>query len=73
MAKCVYCGSETELFDGGVPICLKCSEEREAKRKPPAPSQEIRMILHEELIVAKKRNSEASGSSMKCWTNSLAV
>jgi hypothetical protein len=34
MAKCTYCGSETELFDGGVPICLKCSEQRETKRKP---------------------------------------
>ena len=35
MAKCAYCGSETELFHGGVPICVKCSEEHEAKRKLP--------------------------------------
>ena len=34
MAKCSYCGSETELYSGGVPICVKCSNERDSKRKP---------------------------------------
>lgn len=40
MAACAYCGAETQLYDNGVPVCLKCSEEREAKRKPPVPSTE---------------------------------
>jgi hypothetical protein len=34
MAKCTACGSDTELYAGGVPLCVKCSEERDAKRKP---------------------------------------
>jgi len=27
MEKCERCGAETELFVGGIPICLKCQEE----------------------------------------------
>ncbi len=38
MAQCKFCGSETQLFDGGVPICLDCAAAREKpKKKPPAP------------------------------------
>jgi hypothetical protein len=32
MAKCSRCGNETELYDGGVPICLACVE-RAAQQK----------------------------------------
>ena len=35
MAECIYCGSETELYDGGVPVCLKCSEARQSERTQP--------------------------------------
>lgn len=43
MAACARCGSETELFFGGVPICLKCADKidrhgpagAEAPEKPP--------------------------------------
>jgi len=34
MAECTYCGSETELYSNGAPICLKCSDEWDGKRKP---------------------------------------
>ena len=51
MAQCKFCGSETQLFDGGVPICLKCvagpekpknekPNKENAKKKPPAPESE---------------------------------
>jgi hypothetical protein len=50
---------ETELYSGGVPLCVKCSDLWNAKRKPPAPSQEIRSILQGDLIMATRRNSEA--------------
>ena len=33
MSKCFKCGADTELFDNGVPICIKCAEQVEAKRK----------------------------------------
>jgi len=25
MAKCYRCGAETQLYDGGTPICLECA------------------------------------------------
>ena len=59
MAACAYCGAETELYENGVPICLKCSDERDAKHRIRPPTHEIRAILHEDLIRATKRNSEA--------------
>ena len=33
MAKCRYCWAETQMYDNGVPICLKCFEEIETQRK----------------------------------------
>jgi hypothetical protein len=59
MAQCEYCKTETELFDNGVSICPKCSEEGRIKRKPTATAQEIRTTLLQELQRATKRNSEA--------------
>ena len=60
MAKCSNCGSETGLYSNGAPICLKCAELWETKRKPPTPSLEIRSMLHCELIRATKRAEEAT-------------
>ncbi len=34
MAECACCGSETELYSNGAPICLKCLVERDRRRKP---------------------------------------
>jgi len=28
MAQCVYCHKETELFDGGTPVCVQCADAR---------------------------------------------
>ena len=35
MAKCTYCGAETELHSDTVPICLVCAVDLEPQRKPP--------------------------------------
>jgi hypothetical protein len=59
MAACAYCGAETELYDGGVPICLECSEAQQLKRKPVASALEIRTILFQELYAATARGTEA--------------
>ena len=24
MAKCTYCGADTQLFNNGIPVCVKC-------------------------------------------------
>jgi hypothetical protein len=62
MAKCTYCESETELFVKGVPICPKCSGEREPKPKTKARApQDIRATLFQNVIEATARNNEAFG------------
>ena len=35
MAKCNYCGADTQLYSGSAPICLFCAVDREPQRKPP--------------------------------------
>ena len=57
MAKCVYCGSETELYVNGVPVCLSCSDT--ARRKPPASQQETRNKLLQEVLEATAHHNEA--------------
>jgi hypothetical protein len=62
MAVCAYCRAETQLHCNGVPVCLKCSDEREskAKKKPPASGQSIRSILVDEIAEATARVNKAS-------------
>jgi len=60
MEKCALCKTnEIALYENGIPVCLKCSEEREVKRKPPATEAQIRAILTNNLAKAKVRASEA--------------
>ena len=33
MARCRFCGAGTVLFDGDEPICVKCDDELEQRRK----------------------------------------
>ena len=60
MARCVYCKTETFLYDGGVPICLECADEREAKRKPPEIERHIQTILIQDLTQRTERVHVAS-------------
>ena len=53
MAKCNYCGSETELFDCGAPVCVECSNESAARRQQ-------RANLFHKLEEATKRAESAS-------------
>ena len=34
MAKCVYCGRDIQPYSNGVPVCLVCEEDPDARRKP---------------------------------------
>jgi hypothetical protein len=33
MAQCASCKTETELYNSGVPVCIKCSEEQNATQQ----------------------------------------
>src|SRR5260370_40339954 len=45
------CKTETELYDSGsgVPICIKCADEHDAKRKPPNAYQQVRTSLLQDI------------------------
>ncbi len=60
MAECAYCKTDTHLYDGGVPICLKCADERDGKRKSPEMEREVRTILMRDLLQATARANAAS-------------
>src|SRR5881392_1871934 len=55
MAQCTYCKGEIQLYDGGTAICVKCSEDRESKREPRAPTQDIKSALNREVAAATQR------------------
>ncbi len=67
VAACAYCGDETELYSNGVPICIKCSNERENKpRKGPSISgQSIRSVLVDNIAEATARANKASQNFME--------
>src|SRR5579859_7447552 len=59
MAECTFCKAETQLYDGGVPVCLKCSD---GKRKPPTSEHQILNVLRQDLQVATVRASAATAA-----------
>jgi hypothetical protein len=62
MDACAYCKAETQLYVNGVPICPKCSEERdnEVRKKPVARSKSIQTVLVDEIVEATERANDAS-------------
>ena len=52
MNKCSKCSADTELFDRGVPICVKCSRRVDRER--------ILSILHQDLRIAREKRDQAS-------------
>jgi hypothetical protein len=59
MAECAYCKADTELYEGGVPVCPRCSDAR-TKRKPPATNQQIRSTLLRDVLELTARTEEAT-------------
>jgi hypothetical protein len=58
MAQCAYCKAETETYEGGdVPICLECSDARQAKIKPPASEQVGRLLIQESVEATSRANA----------------
>jgi len=61
MATCALCKiRETQLYENGVPICVKCSDARQAKRKPPATEQQVRTALLQDVFELTARIEEAT-------------
>jgi len=60
MAECVYCRAETQLYDRGLPICPKCSDAPEVKRKPGQNTDKIHLILMSRIAEATAKVSAAN-------------
>ena len=61
MAQCSYCKADTQLFDGGVPVCVKCSEARENKREV-ASEHPVLNVLQNDLEEATERARAATAT-----------
>ena len=62
MAVCTFCKTETELYINGLPVCVKCSEARGDKRKPPTSEHRIFSILQQDLSAATERFKAATAA-----------
>jgi hypothetical protein len=62
MAECVFCKSDTELYDGDVPVCVKCSEARDSKRKPPTSEYRVLNALRKDFQSAEERAKAATAA-----------
>ncbi len=60
MAECAFCKVETELYDGGTPICPACADAREGRLK--GTQQQVQSTLHSELQAAAERAKAATAS-----------
>ena len=58
MALCAYCKAETDTYEGGdVPICLECSDARQATLKPAATEQVGRLLIQESVEATSRANA----------------
>jgi hypothetical protein len=62
MAVCIFCKADTELYDGGSPVCVKCSEAHDGKRKPATSQDQIVSVLKQDLQAAAERARAATAA-----------
>jgi hypothetical protein len=55
MAPCAYCRKETELYDGGTPVCVACADAR-------ASQPSLAATLRKELAAATERAEAANAT-----------
>lgn len=62
MALCTYCRKETELYDGGTPVCGECSDARAAKPQTPLSHHAIYAALQQDVAAAEERANAANAA-----------
>ena len=67
MAQCVACYNETELYEGGVPICLDCSVAEEARRKRKVAALTPRGTVREALLSRVAETSAKADSASRLF------
>jgi hypothetical protein len=65
MAECAYCKTETELYENGTPICVRCAAAKECNPGPSFGTSNIQGKLLQEVRQATERvNAAAEGFSL---------
>jgi hypothetical protein len=62
MALCAYCQNVTELYDGGTPVCVECSDARAAKPQQPLSHHAIYAALQQDVAAAAERANAANAA-----------
>src|SRR5260370_26577420 len=62
MAVCTFCKAETELYDSGVPVCVKCSGAQGSERKPPTSEHQVLNVLNQNFQAATERSKAATAA-----------
>lgn len=57
MARCDFCGAETQLFDAGTPICIPCSDKRYEELK----KRELEALLKSQELHGKPSQERLPG------------
>jgi hypothetical protein len=52
MARCAICNSETELYDAGTPVCVRCSDEQQTARSLTPKERQITALLVQRIVDA---------------------
>lgn len=74
MGTCAYCkAKETHLYRSGAPVCLRCANAPQVKRKPPATQQEIGAALLQEMLSAVALNEEAANEFDRAASQSAST
>ena len=69
MAECAYCKTETQLYVGNVPVCLKCADDRE-----PKPQKEDNATAHAALarcLMEATLQAESAAIEFKAITSDV--
>ena len=64
MALCYRCNVETFVHSDGIPVCVRCLDLKNSKRKPSQMELGIRTILVRRMVEAAARLSDATGTFM---------
>ena len=70
MANCAQCGADTQLHDGGVPVCLACisalqPQETDPKPKPPRSERTLGSV-NTRLTAAREDYRRAMAIQIEC-------
>jgi hypothetical protein len=62
MAQCVFCKTDTELYENGTPICIVCADAKAVNARPASAESQTRLNLLQEVRRATDRVNTASES-----------